>query len=90
MDWKIFLSTFCAFFLAEFGDKTQIVAITMSAKTGKPLTVFCGAVLALAAVTCLGVILGQFIPRLIPAHYVHKGAAVFFILIGMAMLWGKL
>jgi len=90
MDWKIFLSTFCAFFLAEFGDKTQIVAITMSAETGKPATVLCAAILALAAVTCIGVVFGQIIPKLIPTSYIHKGAAVLFLVIGAAMLWGRL
>lgn len=39
MDWKIFLATFSAIFLAELADKTQLVGIGMSAKSGKPLTV---------------------------------------------------
>ena len=89
MDWKVFLSTFVAFLLAEFGDKTQLVAISMTAKTHKPVTVFCGAIIALAVVTAIGIVFGQITTRVIPAAYVHKGAAVFFIIIGIAMLFGK-
>ena len=89
MDWKVFLSTFTAFLLAEFGDKTQLVAITMTAKTQKPIIVFCGAIIALAVVTAIGIVFGQMISKVVPAAYVHKGAAIFFIIIGIVMLFGK-
>lgn len=89
MDWKVFLSTFAAFLLAEFGDKTQLVAISMTAKTQRPVIVFCGAIIALAVVTAIGIAFGQIISKAIPTTYVHKGAAVFFIIIGVAMLFGK-
>ena len=89
MEWKIFLSTFLAFMLAELGDKTQLVAISMTAKTQKPMIVFCGAIIALALVTAIGVAFGQTITKVIPVTYVHKGAAVFFIIIGIAMFFGK-
>jgi putative Ca2+/H+ antiporter (TMEM165/GDT1 family) len=36
MDWKVFFVTFGAVFLAELADKTQLVGVGMSAKTGKP------------------------------------------------------
>lgn len=89
MSWKVFVSTFIAFLLAELGDKTQLVAISMTAKTQKPMVVFCGAMLGLAIVTAVGIAFGQIITRVIPVNYVHKGAAVFFIVIGIAMLFGR-
>ena len=89
MSWKVFLSTFVAFLLAELGDKTQLVAISMTAKTQRPILVFCGAILGLAVVTAIGIAFGQVITKVIPVNYVHKGAAVFFIIIGVAMLVGK-
>jgi len=89
MDWKIFLSTFVAFLLAEFGDKTQLVAISMTAETHKPITVFCGAVLALAVVTAIGIAFGHTITRIVPVGTVHKGAGVIFVIIGVAMFFGK-
>ena len=89
MNWKIFLSTFVAFLLAEFGDKTQLVAISMTAKTHKPIIVFCGAIIALAVVTAIGIAFGHTITKVIPVAYVHKGAAVLFVIIGIAMFFGK-
>ena len=88
MDWRVMLTTFGLLFLAELGDKTQLSAITMTAKTGKPLQVFLGAAAALVIVTLLGVIFGEAISRVIPEYYLHKGAAVLFILIGVLMLVG--
>jgi putative Ca2+/H+ antiporter (TMEM165/GDT1 family) len=89
MGWKVFLSTFVAFLLAEMGDKTQLVAISMTAKTNRPVIVFCGAIIGLAVVTAIGVAFGQAITKIIPVAYVHKGAAVLFIIIGVAMFFGK-
>jgi crotonobetainyl-CoA:carnitine CoA-transferase CaiB-like acyl-CoA transferase len=54
MDWRVFLATFGAIFLAEMGDKTQLAAMTMAAETKRPWTVFVGATLALACVSALG------------------------------------
>lgn len=90
MDWKVFLTTFGAIFLAELGDKTQLAAITLSAQTRKPLAVFIGASLALTAVSLLGVAAGSVLANYINAEYLHKAAAIAFILIGVLMLWGKL
>ena len=49
MDWKIFLVTFGSIFLAELADKTQLVGITISAKSGRPLTVWAASALRASA-----------------------------------------
>ncbi len=90
MDWKVFLTTFGAIFLAELGDKTQLAAITLAAQTRKPVAVFIGASLALTAVSLIGVAAGSVLANYINAEYLHKAAALAFILIGTLMLWGKL
>lgn len=90
MDWKLLATTFVALFLAELGDKTQLAAIGLTAKTGKPLIIFAGAASALVLITLLAVIFGEAISRVIPINYLQKGAAVLFILIGILMLAGKL
>jgi putative Ca2+/H+ antiporter (TMEM165/GDT1 family) len=90
MDWKVLLSTFGLIFLAEMGDKTQLAAITMVAKTKAPWAVFIGASLALCAVSLMGVFAGTILVRYIPAEQLQKVAAMAFILIGLLMLWGKL
>lgn len=85
MDWKVFGATFTALFIAELGDKTQLAAITMTGKTGKPVAVFLGAVLAMALVTLIGVLVGEGLTKLIPAEYLEKGAAGLFVIIGVLM-----
>ncbi len=89
MDWKIFFTTLGTIFLAELGDKTQLAAILMTAKTGRPFSVFGGAVMALALVTLMGVLLGEGLITIIPQTLLKKGAALVFVLIGLWMLFSK-
>jgi len=89
MDWKIFLTTLGTIFLAELGDKTQLAAIIMTSKTGRPLSVFGGAVLALSLVTLIGVVIGEGLISVVPQNILKKGAALAFILIGLLMFLGK-
>lgn len=90
MDWKIFLATFGTIFLAELGDKTQLAAISMVAKSKAPLTVFLGSVGAFAIVTLIGVLFGEALVKFLPENYIHIGAGVLFVVIGALILSGKL
>ena len=47
-------STFITIFLAEMGDKTQLVTLLMSAESQSPWIVFIGAALALISTSLLG------------------------------------
>ena len=89
MDWRIVASTFGLIFLAELGDKTQLAAIAMTAESNRPLSVFAGAVLALALVTLLAVAIGGTLSRVVPAQYIRKGAGALFILVGAFMLLSR-
>jgi Ca2+/H+ antiporter, TMEM165/GDT1 family len=86
MDWKLIATTFGVIFLAELGDKTQIAAMTMSASSQKPLSVFIGASLALAAVSAVGVAVGAGLSEVVPLAVVRKVSAALFVVIGIAML----
>ncbi len=88
MDWKTFSAAFVAILLAELGDKTQLAAISFSAKSGKPVSVFLAAMLALGVVTLTGVLAGEALARVAPIDYVKKGAAALFVVIGVLM-WFK-
>jgi putative Ca2+/H+ antiporter (TMEM165/GDT1 family) len=90
MNWRVLLSTFGLIFLAEMGDKTQLAAITMVAKTNAPWAVFVGASLALCLVSLIGVFVGAVAVRYIPEGYLERAAAIGFIVIGVLMLLGKL
>ena len=90
MDWRVFLSAFGLIFLAELGDKTQLAAIAMTARSQSPLAVFLGAMAALGLVTLIGVGVGGTIIRLIPEDYIRIGSGALFVLLGISILlsWG--
>ena len=89
MDWRVALTTFGIIFLAEMGDKTQLVAMTMSAQTRRPWAVLVGASLALACVSAIGVAVGGLLGQYLPLIWIKRAAAIAFIAIGVLMLWGK-
>jgi putative Ca2+/H+ antiporter (TMEM165/GDT1 family) len=89
MDWRVFFTTLGTIFLAELGDKTQLAAIMMTSKTGRPLSVFGGAVAALALVTLIGVLVGEGLISVVPQHILKKAAALAFVVIGVWMFFGK-
>ncbi|MFN2532611.1 MAG: TMEM165/GDT1 family protein [Pyrinomonadaceae bacterium] len=89
MDLRVLLTTFGMIFLAEMGDKTQLAAMTMSARTRRPWAVFVGAALALTAVSALGVAVGAVIGDFISIVWVKRVAASAFIVIGILMLFEK-
>ena len=90
MDWKIFLSTFALIFFAELGDKTQLTVMTLSAQSDSGVSVFAGAAVALALSALLAVIFGEAVTRLVPAQYIHLGAGVMFLGLGVLLVSGKL
>ena len=83
MDWKLALTAFAATFLAEMGDKTQLAVVSMTASSGKPLSVFIGATIALTLVTLLGALAGGVVTRWVPEQVLTKLAAVLFVAIGI-------
>jgi putative Ca2+/H+ antiporter (TMEM165/GDT1 family) len=88
MDWKIFVSTFTAIFLAEMGDKTQLATMTLAAGASR-WTVFLGAAAALVAASAIGVLVGGGIAKVIPPIWIQRAAGVMFVVMGVAFLFGK-
>lgn len=90
MDWKIFLATFTAVFFAELADKTQLVGIGMSAKSGKPLTVWLASVSAYIIITAISVLIGAILGKYIKPEIIRYAGASSFVLIGALMFFGKI
>ena len=90
MDWKIFLATFSAIFLAELADKTQLVGIGMAAKSGKPLIVWLGSVSAYIIITALSVLIGTTFGKYLKPELIRYAGASLFIVIGILMFAGKI
>lgn len=90
MDWKIFFATFSAIFLAELADKTQLVGIGMSAKSGKPLTVWLGSISAYIIVSAVSVLIGATLGKHLKPELIRYCGAFLFIIIGILMFTGKI
>ena len=87
MDWKVFFMTFSAVFVAELADKTQLVGIGMSAKSGRPLSVWLGSVSAYIIVTLASVLIGVTLGRYLKPELIRYCGAILFIIIGFLMLF---
>jgi putative Ca2+/H+ antiporter (TMEM165/GDT1 family) len=83
-------TAFIMILLAELGDKTQLVTLSLAAQYNAPLTVFCASTLALWLVSLLGIFLGRQLVRFIPLHYIHRAAGVLFLLFGAVLLYNTL
>lgn len=88
MEWKLFLMTFFAIFLAELGDKTQLATMSFAAGHGeKRWTVFYAASAALILTSLLGVVFGKLLADYIDPDKVRIGAGILFIAIGLLFLF---
>lgn len=83
---SLFWTTFATVFLAELGDKTQLAAMTASAKSGALLTVFLAASAALVCATALGVAVGGVLFRFVPESVIRYLAGAAFIAVGVWIL----
>jgi len=90
MDWKVFFATFSAIFLAELADKTQLVGMAMSAKSGKPIAVWLGSVSAYIIVTAVTVLIGVGLAKYLKPELIKYAGGFLFIIIGLLILIGKL
>lgn len=90
MDWRIFLATFGSIFLAELADKTQLVGISLSAKSGKPLTVWMASVSAYVIVTAISVLIGATFGKYVRPEIIRYGGASLFMIIGVMIFLGKI
>jgi putative Ca2+/H+ antiporter (TMEM165/GDT1 family) len=85
MWWKAFLAAFGLMFVAELGDKTQIVILTLSAKCGFR-QVFLGAAAAFALLNLLAVSIGVVLYRFLPEEVIKYAVSAIFVLAGIIML----
>ena len=82
------LSSFAIVALAEFGDKTQIAVVCLSANH-RPRWVFTGAVLAFALVGGASAFVGGAIAPFIPAFWIGLAGGISFLIFGIYTLFSK-
>ena len=79
--WPVFGTAFAVVFLAEFGDLTQFMTVSLAARFHDPISVGIGATLALWVAAAGAVTLGWRVLKLIPMHWLTRGAAVVMVIL---------
>ena len=76
-----------AFFLAEFGDKTQLAALSLSVEYKSFFGVLAGATAGMFLADAAGILAGGALKKCLPESIVKRLAALIFILFGLWGLW---
>jgi Ca2+/H+ antiporter, TMEM165/GDT1 family len=74
--WPVVATSFAVVFLAEFGDLTQFLTVSLAARFHDPLSVGAGAILALWVAAGAAVLVGWRLLKFIPGTWLTRGAAV--------------
>ena len=82
------LSTLCAFFLAEIGDKTQIATIGLAARFEAFYPVVIGTTLGMMLANIPAVLLGHKLANKLPVKAIRIVAALVFAVLGVLTLIG--
>jgi putative Ca2+/H+ antiporter (TMEM165/GDT1 family) len=84
-------TAFLMIFMAELGDKTQLVTASQAAQHSGSMsgmgTVFVASTLALWLVSLIGIFAGKQLVKYIPVCWIHRTAGVMFLVFGVAMGW---
>jgi putative Ca2+/H+ antiporter (TMEM165/GDT1 family) len=84
----VFLTTGLAFFLAEMGDKTQVATVALAARYPSAVAVVAGTTLGMMLANVPAVYFGDRIAGRVPLKLVHGIAALIFVVLGLATLFG--
>jgi putative Ca2+/H+ antiporter (TMEM165/GDT1 family) len=84
----VFLTTVIAFFLAEMGDKTQVATVALAARYPSAVAVVAGTTLGMMLANVPAVYFGDRIAGRVPLKLVHGIAALIFVVLGLATLFG--
>ena len=79
--WPVFGTAFAVVFLAEFGDLTQFLTVSLAARFHDPVAVGIGATLGLWVAAACAVTLGWRLLKLIPMHWLTRCAAVVMVVL---------
>ena len=85
---SVFWVTVVAFFLAEMGDKTQIATVMLAARYHALFSVTAGTTLGMMLANVPAVLFGDRVVRRVPIVWVHRVAALVFLVLGIAVLAG--
>lgn len=78
------------FFIGEFGDKTQLTAMTLALDSSRPLLIFVATVSSMISVSLIGILVGKVLGKKIPEMTMRILAGILFIIFGLSKLWETL
>lgn len=78
-----FASVYVIMLLAEFADKTNLIALSMMNLSKRPFLIAFGGLLGISFTTVIGVLLGSFVGFYIPLHLVAILSGVIFVALGL-------
>lgn len=76
-----------AFFIAEMGDKTQLMTIAIAADSKLPAFILIGTTIGMLIADGIGIIGGAWMTKHVPEKYIKWGAGLIFILFGTITLY---
>jgi putative Ca2+/H+ antiporter (TMEM165/GDT1 family) len=76
-------TVFIAFFIAEFGDKTQLTTVSLAAQYRSALAVLAGATLGMLVADGIGIVVGVILGKHIPERVIKWVSATVFIVFGL-------
>lgn len=79
-----------AFFIAEMGDKTQLMTIAISADSINPLLILAGTTTGMLIADGIGILGGAWMCKHIPEQYIKWGAGIIFIFFGTLTLYNAI
>jgi putative Ca2+/H+ antiporter (TMEM165/GDT1 family) len=74
-----------AFFLAELGDKTMLATITLATRE-EPIGTWLGSTAGMVAADAIAIGVGRFLGTRLPDRVVRVGAAIAFVVFGVALV----
>lgn len=79
-----------AFFVAEFGDKTQLATISLAAEYQNPVSVLMGTTLGMLVADGIGIVFGVVLCKRIPQRTVKWFSAGIFVIFGLVGVYEAL
>lgn len=80
---RVAATSFAVLFLAEWGDLTQLLTASLSAKYDDPVSVFIGSAAGLVAVAAVAVTGGKALMRLLPLAWIRRIAGAAFAVVAV-------
>ncbi len=85
--FKECFATFLTIFAAEFGDKTQIATLMITAESHAPWIVFLGAASALISTSLVGVLVGRWLAKNVSEETLEIITGASLLMIAVLLLW---